>query len=160
MKELNYLYNSPIFWVMIIVLWTILAFYGQDIKAWRIKSIQEQKQKKEEPPLIVCSFCDGKGEKSTDINKLMMEAKLQLFVNHHFTVDKCNKCVKLPYGDSYEYCEIVESKYQILLKEYAAAGPKIEKALCEKCMGMGTGSFKDLTTGKWITQEEWDESNK
>lgn len=157
MKELNYLYNSPIFWVMIIVLWTILAFYGQDIKAWRIKSIQEQKQKKEEPPLIVCSFCDGKGEKPTDINKLMMEAKLQLFVNHHFTVDKCNKCVKLPYGDSYQYCNTVESKYQTLLKEYAAVGPKIEMAACRECMGMGIFSSKDLSTGKWITQEEYEE---
>lgn len=114
----------------------------------------------EEPPLIVCSFCKGKGERPTDINKLMMDASLALFINHHLNVDKCDKCVKLPYGNAYEYCETVESKYQTLLKEYAAAGPKIDMASCEKCMGMGTFSSKDLSTGKWITQEEYDEKHK
>jgi hypothetical protein len=111
-------------------------------------------------PVIVCSFCKGKGQKPTDVNKLMMDASLALFVNHHLMVDKCEKCVKLPYGNAYEYCETVESKYQTLLKEYAAAGPKIDMAACEKCMGMGTFSSKDLSTGKWITQEEYDEKNK
>ena len=114
----------------------------------------------EEPPLIVCSFCKGKGERPTDINKLTMDASLALFINHHLNVDKCDKCVKLPYGNAYEYCETVESKYQTLLKEYAAAGPKIDMASCEKCMGMGTFSSKDLSTNKWITQEEYNEKNK
>jgi hypothetical protein len=47
-----------------------------------------------------------------------------------------------------------------LVQEYAAAGPKISMAACDKCMGMGTFSSKDLTTGKWITQEEHDEKSK
>ena len=110
-------------------------------------------------PVIVCSFCKGKGQKPTDINKLMMDASLALFINHHLNVDKCEKCVKLPYGDAYEYCETVESKYQTLLKEYAAAGPKIDMAACDRCMGMGTFSSKDLSTNKWITQEEYDEKH-
>ena len=113
-----------------------------------------------EPPLITCIQCKGSGEYPTDINKLMMDASLALFVNHHLIVDKCEKCVKLPYGNAYEYCETVESKYQTLLKEYAASGPKIDMAACDKCMGMGTFSSKDLTTGKWITQEEYDEKHK
>ena len=117
-------------------------------------------QKLSEPPLITCNQCKGSGEYPTDINKLMMDASLALFVNHHLMVDKCEKCVKLPYGNAYEYCETVESKYQTLLKEYAAAGPKIDMAACEQCMGMGTFSSKDLTTGKWITQKEHDERNK
>jgi hypothetical protein len=73
-------------------------------------------------------------------------------------VDKCEKCVKLPYGNAYEYCETVESKYQILLKEYAAAGPKIDMASCEKCMGMGqfTTMKKD---GSYMTQEEYNETH-
>ena len=115
---------------------------------------------KNDTPVIVCKFCKGKGEKPTDVNKLMMDASLALFINHHLNVDKCDKCVKLPYGNAYEYCETVESKYQTLLKEYVAAGPKIDMASCEKCMGMGTFSSKDLSTGKWITQEEYDERNK
>lgn len=116
-------------------------------------------QKESEPPLIVCSFCKGKGEIITDINKLMMDASLALFINHHLNVDKCEKCVKLPYGDAYEYCDTVESKYQILLQEYAAVGPKMDMAACSECMGMGTFNSKDLSTGKWHTQETWDEQH-
>ena len=112
-------------------------------------------------PVIVCSFCKGKGQKPTDVNKLMMDASLALFINHHLMVDKCEKCVKLDYGDGYEYCETVESKYQTLLKEYAAAGPKIAMASCEECMGMGTFTSKNLSTGKYNTQEDWErEHNK
>lgn len=114
----------------------------------------------EEPPLIVCSFCKGKGERPTDVNKLMMDAKLALFINKHLMVDKCDKCVKLPYGDVYDYCDTIQNKYRILLQEYGAAGPKIEMASCEKCMGMGTFSSKDLSTGKWNTQEDWDKKHK
>lgn len=116
--------------------------------------------KKDDAPTIVCSSCKGKGEKHTDVNKLMMDASLALFVNHHLTVDKCTKCVKMPYGNAYDYCDTVQDKYQILVQEYAAAGPKIDMAACDKCMGMGTFSSKDLSTGKWITQEEYDEKNK
>lgn len=155
-KEMNTAINAG--WAIIIPLWIFLIIYGQDIKAWRIKQFQEQKQKQlEEPPLIVCSSCKGKGEKPTDVNKLMMDAKLALFINHHLNVDKCNKCVKLPYGGAYDYCNTVQARYTILLQEYGAAGPKISMASCEECMGMGTFSSKDLTTGKWITQEEYDE---
>jgi hypothetical protein len=115
---------------------------------------------KDDVPTIVCSFCKGKGERPTDINKLMMDASLALFINHHLNVDKCSKCVKLPYGDAYDYCDVVNDKYRILVQEYANAGPKIEKATCDKCMGMGTFSSKDLSTGKWITQKEHDEKHK
>jgi hypothetical protein len=115
---------------------------------------------KDDTPVIVCSFCKGKGQKPTDVNKLMMDASLALFINHHLNVDKCTKCVKMPYGNAYDYCDTVQDKYQILVQEYAAAGPKIDTAACEKCMGMGTFSSKDLSTNKWITQEEYDEKNK
>lgn len=115
---------------------------------------------KDDVPIIVCGFCKGKGETLTDVNKLMMDASLALFINHHLNVDKCEKCVKLPYGDAYEYCDTVESKYQILLQEYAAVGSKKSMTACSECMGMGTFSSKDLSTGKWITQEEYDEKHK
>jgi hypothetical protein len=111
-------------------------------------------------PLIVCSFCKGKGETVTDINKLMMDASLAIFFNHHLMVDKCEKCVKLPNGDGYDYCDVVNERYQTLLKEYGAVGPKMDMAACSECMGMGTFSSQDSTTGKWLTQEEYDEKNK
>ena len=155
-KEFNSTCN--ILWTIIIPFWIILILYGQDIKAWRIKSFkeQQQKQKEKEPPLIKCYQCKGTGEYPTDINKLMMDVNLTLFINQHLMVEKCEKCVKLPNGDGYEYCNTVESKYKILLKEYDAAEPKIDMATCKECMGMGTFSSKDLSTGKWITQEEYD----
>lgn len=115
---------------------------------------------KNDIPIIVCGFCKGKGQKPTDVNKLMMDAGLALFINHHLNVDKCDQCVKLTYGDAYDYCDTVQNKYKILLKEYTAAGPKIDMAACDKCMGMGTFSSKDLSTDKWITQEEYDEKHK
>jgi hypothetical protein len=106
-------------------------------------------------PIIVCKQCKGTGQCKTDVNKLMMDASFALFINHHLMVDKCEKCVKLANGH-YQYCDIVESKHQTFLKEYGAAGPKISMAACSKCMGMGTFNSKDLSTGKWITQEEHD----
>jgi hypothetical protein len=116
-------------------------------------------QKLSEPPLITCNQCKGSGEYPTDINKLMMDASLALFVNHHLMVDKCEKCVKLPNGDGYEYCQAANDYYQTLLKEYGAAGPKIDMASCDRCMGMGqfTTMKKD---GSYMTQEEYDQENK
>jgi hypothetical protein len=116
-------------------------------------------QKLSEPPLITCNQCKGSGEYPTDVNKLMMDASLALFINHHLMVDKCEKCVKLPYGNAYEYCETVESKYSTLLKEYAAAGPKIDMASCEKCMGMGQFTCKK-SDGTYKTQKEYDKEYK
>lgn len=117
-------------------------------------------EKLSQPPLIVCYQCKGSGEYPTDINKLMMEASLTLFINKHLMVDRCEKCVKLPYGEGYDYCDKINDRYQTLLKEYAAAGPKIDITACNKCMGMGTFSSKDLSTGKWQTQEDYDNKHK
>ena len=105
------------------------------------------------PPIIVCGQCKGSGEHPTDINKLMMEASLALYINHHLMVDKCKKCARLESG-SYVYCDKVNDRYTVLLKEYAAAGPKIDLAACSKCMGMGRFSCKKAD-GSYQTQEEY-----
>ena len=116
-------------------------------------------QKLSEPPLITCNQCKGSGEYPTDINKLMMDASLALYLNHHLMVDRCEKCVKLPNGEGYEHCQAANDYHQTLLKEYGAVGPKIDMAACEKCMGMGqfTTVKKD---GSYLTQEEYDQENK
>ena len=136
---------------VVIVLTVFSMFILNPIHKKNVKKLSES-------PLITCNQCKGSGEYPTDINKLMMDASLALFVNHHLMVDKCEKCVKLPYGNAYEYCETVESKYQTLLKEYAAAGPKIDMASCDRCMGMGqfTTVKKD---GSYMTQEEYNETH-
>lgn len=105
--------------------------------------------------LISCIYCDGSGERVEDVNKIMFDAKMALYLNKHLMVDRCKKCVKLPYGEHYDYCESVNSHYQILLQEYGAAGPKMEKTTCGHCMGMGqfTSQKKD---GSYLTQTEYE----
>lgn len=109
-----------------------------------------------EPPLIICNQCKGTGEYPTDVNKLMMDASFALFVNKHLAVDKCDQCVKLKSGDGYEYCKVVNERYQILLKEYAVAGRKIALAACSECIGMGTFTCMKKD-GIYMTQKEYDE---
>ena len=124
-----------------------------------LNPIHKKKVKKlSEPPLITCNQCKGSGEYPTDVNKLMMDASLALYLNHHLMVDRCEKCVKLPNGDGYEHCQAANGYYQTLLKEYAAAGPKIDMAACEQCMGMGqfTSVKKD---GSYMTQDEYDNNH-
>jgi len=125
------------------------------LKEQRLQSYNQ----KHEKHLITCNQCKGSGEELTDINKLMMDASLALFINHHLMVDKCEKCVKLPYGNGYDYCDIIQNKYKILLQEYGAAGPKIDMAACEKCMGMGQFTTKKKD-GSYMTQEEYDQEHK
>ena len=148
------------FLALIVVLFSPILPYDKYnlydyLKAQRLQSYN-QKYKKH---LITCNQCKGSGEYPTDINKLMMDASLALYLNHHLMVDKCEKCVKLPNGDGYEYCQAANDYYQTLVKEYAAAGPKIDMAACEQCMGMGqfTTMKKD---GSYMTQEEYDHQNK
>jgi len=137
--------------------WSIIASWKAIVNP--IIPVPENIQNESEHPIIVCSSCKGTGEKLTDVNKLMMDASLAIFFNHHLMVDKCTKCVKLPNGDGYDYCDVVNERYQTLLKEYAVVGPKMDMAACEECMGMGTFTSQDSTTGKWLTQEEYDEKN-
>lgn len=139
--------------------WSVIASWKANFNP-EVPDPVPQNVIKDDIPTIVCSSCKGKGEKLTDVNKLMMDASLAIFFNHHLSVDKCEKCVKLPNGDGYNYCNVVNERYQTLLKEYTAAGPKMDMAACEQCMGEGTFSSKDLSTGKWLTQEEYDEKHK
>lgn len=143
--------NGPDGLVLMVLIPCFIVFVAIVIDPVHKKSIE----KLSEPPLITCRQCKGTGEYPTDINKLMMDASLALFINKHLMVDKCEKCVKLPHGNGYEYCDTVESKYKILLKEYAAAGPNIDIAACSECMGMGrfTCQRKD---GTYKTQKEYD----
>lgn len=148
------------FLALIVVLFSPILPYDKYnlydyLKAQRLQSYNQ----KHEKHLITCNQCKGSGEYPTDINKLMMDASLALYLNHHLMVDRCEKCVKLSDGEGYEYCQAANDYYQTLVKGYAAAGPKIDMAACEKCMGMGqfTTMKKD---GSYMTQEEYDHQNK
>lgn len=109
--------------------------------------------------LISCIYCEGTGERVEDVNKIMFDAKMALWLNKHLMVDRCSKCVKLPYGEHYDYCDSVNSHYQILLQEYGAAGPKMSKTICGHCMGMGQFTSKKAD-GTYLTQKEYEKREK
>lgn len=125
------------------------------IKQQRLDYLKEQQYQKH---LITCNKCKGTGECLTDVNKLMMDAAIALFVNNHLMVDKCKDCVKLEDGN-YSYCQKVNNAYQTLLKEYEKEGPSIEMASCDKCMGMGTFTCQK-PDGTYMTQKEYNEKHK
>jgi hypothetical protein len=123
------------------------------------KRLESYNQKHKEI-FITCIYCNGTGEREEDVNKLMVEASITLFINKHLMVDKCKECAKLEKGDGYVYCKVVNDRYRTLLEEYIAAGRKIEMATCSECMGMGTFSSFDMTTQKYLTQEEYERKKR
>ena len=126
------------------------------LKSIRLQSYND----KHKEIFIKCLYCKGTGEREEDINRTIFLAKVSLYLNKHLMVDKCDKCVKLEHGDGYAYCEKANDQYQIFLQEYGAAGPKIEKTGCSKCMGMGTFSSFDMKKQKYLTQEEYEAREK
>jgi hypothetical protein len=121
------------------------------------KNIEQPKYSK--PPLLTCIYCKGTGERVEDVNRIMFLAKTQLYLNKHLTVDKCEKCVKMPETGSYIYCDEANHQYSVFLKEYGAAGPKMEMTSCGECMGMGTFTIMNKD-GSYLTQEEYEAGEK
>ena len=126
------------------------------LKSIRLQSYNE----KNKEIFIKCVYCKGTGERYEDVNKLLYDAKMALWFNKHLMIDKCTQCIKLPYGSGYDYCETAENQYLIYTQEYGAAGPKMEKTRCSKCMGMGSFSSFDMKTGKYLTQEEYEDRER
>lgn len=139
---------------IVIVISTILLalyiLYLNDLHQKNVKKLSE-------PPLIRCIYCKGTGERVEDTNNIWMKAKIQLYLNQHLNVDKCQKCVKIPEGNTYLYCDEAESMYRSFVTEYAHLGPKMEQVQCSKCMGMGVFTSRD-NTGHYLTQEEYEEN--
>jgi hypothetical protein len=123
------------------------------------KNLQSYNQKHKKV-FITCIYCKGTGERVEDINKIMFDAKMALYLNKHLKVDRCDKCVKLPYVEHYDYCDKVNSQYHIFLKEYGAAGPKMEKTSCGQCLGMGQFSSFDIKTQRYLTQQEYEDRER
>jgi hypothetical protein len=109
--------------------------------------------------LISCIYCEGTGERVEDVNLIMRDAKMALWLNKHLMTDRCNKCVKLPYAEHYDYCDDVNKYYQTLVEEYNDAGPKMEKTICGHCMGMGQFTSKKQD-GTYLTQKEYENKEK
>jgi len=149
--------------IVVAIILFVLSFFIPDnynlydyLKSKRLESYNE----KHKEIFITCIYCDGTGEREEDVNKIMFDAKMALWLNKHLMVDRCKKCVKLPYGEHYDYCDNVNSQHKIFLQEYGAVGPKIEKTGCGECLGMGQFSSFDIKEQRYLTQEEYEQREK
>ena len=149
--------------IVVAIILFVLSFFIPDkynlydyLKSKRLE-LYNQKQKEH---FITCIYCNGTGEREEDVNLIMRDAKMALWLNKHLMVDRCKKCVRLPYGEHYDYCDTVNSQYQIFLQEYGAAGPKIEKTTCGECLGMGQFSSFDIKEQRYLTQKEYEERER
>ena len=131
------------------------------LKSVRLQSYNE----KSKEIFIKCLYCKGSGEREEDVNELMYQAKMQLWFNKHIHTDKCEICDKVedkinyPFGGKF-LCPLAQTTFMFMMKEYAQAGPKLEKTGCSKCMGMGTFSSFDIEQQKYLTQEEYEAREK
>jgi hypothetical protein len=116
------------------------------LKAKRLESYNQ----KHKEVFITCIYCKGTGERIEDVNRIIFMAKVQLYLNKHLAVDKCEKCVKIPETGSYIYCDEANHQYSVFLKEYGAAGPKMEMTSCGECLGMGQFSSFDIKTQRYL----------
>jgi len=126
------------------------------LKAKRLESYNQ----KHKEVFITCIYCKGTGERIEDVNRIIFMAKVQLYLNKHLAVDKCKKCVKIPETGIYIYCDEANNQYSIFLKEYGAAGPKMEKTSCGECLGMGQFSSFDIKTQRYLTQQEYEDRER
>lgn len=81
---------------------------------------------------VVCKTCGGTGETEQDVNLLMAKAMYSIWLNGHSY--GCEACNKFPDGPP---CEADRKKYKEIMDKYQELGPKIDKAACPDCMGMG-----------------------
>jgi hypothetical protein len=139
----------------------IIATIGLLLCLLVLNPLHQKNLKKDKPPLLICMYCKGTGERVEDVNKLMFMAKVQLYFNKHMMVDKCEKCIKLPNGE-YDYCDEVKEKYNSFFKDYEKEGSKFEKTMCGECMGAGQFQIlsKNPKTNKWYTQENYEEDER
>lgn len=78
---------------------------------------------------VVCKTCGGTGETEQDVNLLMAKGMYAMWLNgHSYGCEECNK------GGT---CELIKKKHEEIMNKYEELGPKIEKAACPDCMGMG-----------------------
>jgi hypothetical protein len=98
------------------------------------------KKNEQQEIFITCIYCKGTGERQEDINAIMRDAKMALWLNYHLMSEKCKDC------DSKEnrYCIKVDNQHTVFMEEYKKEGPNIQKTSCGECMGMGQFSSFDM----------------
>jgi hypothetical protein len=119
------------------------------------KRLQSYNEKYKEI-FVSCIYCKGTGEREEDINAIMRDAKMALWLNHHLMSEKCKDCD----STQNKYCTKVDTQYNIFMKEYKKEGPNIQKTSCSECMGMGQFSSFDMKEQRYLTQEEYEQRER
>lgn len=115
--------------LLILVLWFLPNYSLYDyLKAKRLESLKPEKK----GVVVVCKTCKGTGQTEQDVNLLMAEASFTIWYNIHMASNKCKLCSNV------KFCDVAQKKYDEVMSRYKEVGPKIDKAACPDCMGMGT----------------------
>lgn len=122
------------------------------LKAQRLESYNE----KHKEHFISCIYCNGIGEREEDINLIMRDAKMALWLNYHLMSEKCKDCD----NKHNNYCIKVDGQYTVFMEQYKKDGPKIEMTSCGECMGMGQFSSFDLKEQRYLTQEVYEKRER
>lgn len=96
------------------------------------KEKKETKEVKKEK--IICKTCNGTGQTKQDVNLLMTEASIAIWMNNHIMTDKCEICSK---NKGIPSCENAKKVYEERMQNYKKNGPRMKMADCPDCLGMG-----------------------
>jgi len=145
--------------IVVAIILFVLSFFIPDkynlydyLKTKRLESYNQ----KHKEIFITCIYCNGTGEREEDVNLIMRDAKMALWLNYHLMSEKCRDCD----SKHKNYCIKVDEKYTVFMEEYKIKGPKLEKTSCSECMGMGQFSSFDIKAQKYLTQEEYEKREK
>lgn len=144
--------------IVVAIILFVLSFFIPDkynlydyLKAKRLESYNQ----KHKEIFITCIYCNGTGETEEDVNLIMRDAKMALWLNYHLMSEKCTDCD----SKNNQYCVKVDRQYEVFLKEYETIGPKMELTSCRECMGMGSFSCMKKD-GSYMTQQEYEERER
>lgn len=109
-----------------------VAAFVAGLGIYRRSRISKPEPEKKKGVEVVCRSCGGTGETEQDVNLLMAKAAYSIWFDGHSR--NCEACKKFPDGDP---CEADRKKYKEIMDKYEELGPKMDKAACPDCMGMG-----------------------
>jgi hypothetical protein len=83
---------------------------------------------------ITCKTCKGTGETKQDVNLLMTQASLALWMNKHIIMENCEICSK---NKGVASCENAKKVYEERMQNYRKNSPRMKMMDCPDCLGIG-----------------------
>lgn len=139
---------------MIRIFTSIIIFFVVTFFFWSFYKIYHQNQK----PIIICKECNGQGSLVKDVNLMMLDATLAIYMNHHIMTEKCKDCIDV--NGVYLYCDKAQEKISEFQEKYEAQGAKLEECECFDCSGMGKFHARDIDAKIFLTSEEYYDDSK